>query len=163
MNRMNKTILPAPVRKSVRVGAPPERAFAVFTAGVGRWWPKSHHIGAADLDAIVIEPKAGGRWYERGVDGTQCEVGKVLVWEPPARLVLCWQLSADWKFDPNLMTEVEVRFIPDGANATRVELEHRNLDRFGDRADVVRKSIDAPEGWSGLLQLFKQAAEQSEE
>ena len=163
MNRMNRTIEPAPVRKSVRVGAPPDRAFQVFTAGVGRWWPKSHHIGASDLDAVVIEPKAGGRWYERGIDGAECEVGKVLVWEPPARLVLCWQLTADWKFDPNLVTEVEVRFIPDGANATRVELEHRNLERFGDRADTVRQLIDAPEGWGGLLQLFKQAAEHSEE
>jgi uncharacterized protein YndB with AHSA1/START domain len=85
------------------------------------------------------------------------------VWEPPARLVLCWQLTADWKFNPNLLTEVEVRFIPDGANATRVELEHRNLDRFGDRADTVRQTIDSPEGWGGLLQLFKQAAEQREE
>jgi len=83
MNRMSRTIEPAPVRKSVRVGAPPDRAFQVFTAGVGRWWPKSHHIGASDLDAVVIEPKAGGRWYERGIDGAECEVGKVLVWEPP--------------------------------------------------------------------------------
>ena len=88
MNKINKTIVPAPVRKSVRVGAPPERAFAIFTDGMGRWWPKSHHIGAADLDALVIEPKAGGRWYERGVDGSECEVGKVLVFEPPTRLVL---------------------------------------------------------------------------
>ena len=86
---MHRTISPAPVRKSVRVAAPQERAFEVFTAGIGRWWPKSHHIGAADLDTFVIEPRAGGRWYERGVDGSECEVGKVLAWEPPARLVLC--------------------------------------------------------------------------
>ena len=71
---------------------------------MGRWWPKSHHIGAADLDALVIEPKAGGRWYERGVDGSEWEVGKVLVFEPPTRLVLAWQLTADWKFDPGLIT-----------------------------------------------------------
>jgi uncharacterized protein YndB with AHSA1/START domain len=163
MNKINKTIVPAPVRKSVRVGAPPERAFKVFTDGIGRWWPKTHHIGAADLDALVIEPKAGGRWYERGVDGSECDVGKVLVWEPPARLVLAWQLTADWKFDPGLITEVEVWFIADGANATRVELEHRDLERYGERADGVRATIDSPEGWNGILQLFKQAAEQSEE
>ena len=163
MNKINKTIVPAPVRKSVRVGAPPERAFKVFTDGIGRWWPKTHHIGAADLDALVIEPKAGGRWYERGVDGSECDVGKVLVWEPPARLVLAWQLTADWKFDPGLITEVEVRFIADGANATRVELEHRDLERYGERADGVRATIDSSEGWNGILQLFKQAAEQSEE
>ena len=163
MNKISKTIVPAPVRKSVRIGAPPERAFKVFTDGIGRWWPKTHHIGAADFDALVIEPKAGGRWYERGVDGSECEVGKVLVWDPPARLVLAWQLTADWKFDPGLITEVEVRFIADGANATRVELEHRDLERYGERADGVRATIDSPEGWNGILQLFKQAAEQSEE
>ncbi len=160
---MNKTIVLTPVRKSVRVGAPPERAFEVFTAGIGRWWPKSHHIGASDLDTLVIEPKAGGRWYERGVDGTECECGKVLVWEPPARLVLAWQIAADWKFDPNLLTEVEVRFIADGANATRVELEHRHLERFGERAETMRQAIDSQEGWTGILQLFKQAAEQDKE
>ncbi|HXW40582.1 MAG TPA: SRPBCC family protein [Xanthobacteraceae bacterium] len=155
---MNQTVMPAPVRKSVRVDAPPERAFEVFTAGIGRWWPKSHHIGAAELDAPVIEPKAGGRWYERGVDGVECEIGKVLVWEPPARLVLAWQLTAGWKYDRNLVTEVEVRFIPDGAGATRVELEHRNLERYGDRADVLRGQIDSAGGWSSLLQLFAEAA-----
>ena len=85
------------------------------------------------------------------------------MWEPPARLVLAWQLTADWKFDPSLITEVEVRFIADGANKTRVELEHRNLERYGERADGLRATIDSPEGWGGLLQLFKQAAEQSEE
>lgn len=157
---MNRTVMPAPVRKSVRVGAPPARAFEVFTAGIGRWWPKTHHIGASELDTHIIEPKPGGRWYERGIDGVECEVGKVLVWEPPSRLVLGWQLNADWKFDPNLITEVEVRFIPDGANATRVELEHRNLDRFGSRADAFRQQINSPEGWGGLLQLFAQSAAQ---
>jgi uncharacterized protein YndB with AHSA1/START domain len=119
-----------------------------------------HDVGASELDAPVIEPKAGGRWYERSVDGVECEIGKVLVWEPPTRLVLIWQLTADWKYDRNLVTEVEVRFIPDGAGATRVELEHRNLDRYGDRADTVRQQIDAPDGWNGLLQLFAQAAAQ---
>ena len=163
MNKINKTIVPAPVRKSVRVGAQPQRAFKIFTDGMGRWWPKSHHIGAADLDALVIEPKAGGRWYERGVDGSECDVGRVLVWEPPARLVLAWQLTADFKFDAGLITEVEVRFIAEGANATRVELEHRNLERYGERADGFRTTIDSTEGWSGLLQLFKQTAEQDEE
>ena len=156
----NRTIMPEPVRKSVRVAVSPQRAFEVFTAGVGRWWPKSHHIGSAELDTQVIEPKAGGRWFERGVDGAECEIGKVLAWEPPSRLVLGWQLNADWKFDPDLVTEVEVRFLPDGANATRVELEHRNLERLRDRAEALRQQIDSPEGWGGLLQLFAQCASQ---
>jgi uncharacterized protein YndB with AHSA1/START domain len=157
---MQRTIMPAPVRKSIRVGAPRERAFEVFTAGIGRWWPKTHHIGAADLDALVIEPRQGGRWFERGVDGSECEVGKVLVWDPPARLVLAWQITPEWKYDPNLVTEVEVQFIAEAANATRVELEHRNLERMGDRADEMRQKIDSPEGWGGLLQLFAQSATQ---
>ncbi len=157
---MNQTIAPAPVRKSVRVDAPPQRAFEIFTAGIGRWWPKTHHIGTSDLDKHVIEPRTGGRWFERGVDGAECEIGKVLVWDPPSRLVLNWQLNPDWKFDADLITEVEVRFSPDGTGATRVELEHRNLERFGSRADAFRQQIDSPEGWGGLLQLFAQAARQ---
>jgi uncharacterized protein YndB with AHSA1/START domain len=158
---MNKTITPAPVRRNIRVAVPRERAFEVFTAGIGRWWPKTHKIGPADLDKPVIEPRAGGRWYERDVDGTECEVGKVLVWDPPARLVLAWQLTPDFKYDPNLITEVEVQFIAEGANSTRVELEHRNLERFGDRADAMRQQIDAPGGWPGILQLFAQSATQA--
>lgn len=157
---MQRTIMPAPVRKSIRVDAPRERAFEVFTAGIGRWWPKSHHIGAADLDTIVIEPREGGRWFERGVDGNECEVGKVLVWDPPARLVLAWQLTPEWKYDANLITEVDVQFIAEGANATRIELEHRNLERMGDRAEAMRAQIDGPNGWGDLLQLFAQSVTQ---
>lgn len=156
-----RTIKPAPVRRNVQVAAPRERAFEVFTAGIGRWWPKTHHIGAADLDAPVIEPREGGRWFERGVDGSECDVGKVLVWDPPARLVLAWQLTPQFKYDPNLITEVEVRFIAESANSTRVELEHRNLERFGDGADAMRQKIDAPDGWPGILRLFAQSAAQA--
>jgi len=157
---MDQRIKPAPVRKSVHVNASPQKAFDVFTAGIGRWWPKSHHICKADLDTHVIEPRTGGRWYERGVDGVECDIGKVLVWEPPARLVLAWQLNPDWTFDPDLITEVEVLFIADGANATRVELEHRNLERMGERADAMRQQIDSPNGWGALLQLFAQTVSQ---
>jgi uncharacterized protein YndB with AHSA1/START domain len=156
-----RTITPAPVRRSIQVGVPRERAFDVFTAGIGRWWPKTHHIGAADIDTLVIERREGGRWFERGVDGSECEVGKVLVWDPPARLVLAWQLTPEFKYDPDLITEVEVQFIAEGANATRVELEHRNLERFGDRVDAMREKIDGPGGWGDLLQLFAQSATQA--
>jgi uncharacterized protein YndB with AHSA1/START domain len=150
-------IQPAPVRKSIFVDAPQERAFEVFTNGIGRWWPKSHKIGQADLERPVLEPKSGGRWYELGVDGSQCEVGKVLLWEPPARLILIWQLTAEFKFDPNLVTEVDVSFTPEGSG-TRVDLEHRNLERLGESAEALREAIDAPGGWGGLLQLFAEAA-----
>jgi uncharacterized protein YndB with AHSA1/START domain len=157
-----RTITPAPVRKSVEVEAPPELAFEVFANRIGLWWPKSHHIGAADPETFAIEPRAGGRWFERGVDGSECEIGKVLVYEPPARLVLIWQLSADWKHDPALHTEVEVRFTAVGRDRTRVELEHRNLERFGDRAEELRGRIDAPNGWGGILDLFVGFVKQSQ-
>ncbi len=157
---MNRTIQPAPVRRSVTVKAPPARAFEVFTASIGRWWPKSHHIGPVDPETVIIEPREGGRWFERAPDGAECEVGKVLVWDPPARLVLAWQLTADWRYDPDLLTEVEVRFLPEADGATRVELEHRNLERFGESAEAVRKNIDAPSGWSMILELFAGAASQ---
>ena len=160
---MARTITPAPVRKSVRVNAPPDRAFAAFTAGMGRWWPKSHHIGAAALETMCIEPFEGGRWFERGTDGTECDVGRVLVWDPPSRLVLAWQLNADWTFDPDLVTEVELRFVPDGVTATLVELEHRNLERFGERAEQVLRQIDSPNGWDRLLALFAQFAPTEED
>ena len=152
-----RAITPAPVRKSVFVKAQPQRAFEVFTSGIGRWWPPSHHIGKAGMQDAIIEPRAGGRWYERGVDGSECEWGRVLAWEPPQRVVLAWQLNADWQFDPHLVTEVEVRFTPEG-EGTRVDLEHRNLERFGERADTVRGQIDAEGGWGLILQNFADAA-----
>jgi uncharacterized protein YndB with AHSA1/START domain len=154
---MSTQIRPAPVRKSVFVNAPQSHAFDVFTAGMGRWWPKSHKLSEAELDAQIIEPKEGGRWYQRNADGSECEIGSVAVWEPPVRVLLIWQLNAQWTFDADLATEVEVRFAPEGSG-TRVELEHRNLERLGDSAEGFREAIDAPGGWSGLLELYVAAA-----
>ena len=150
---MSAQIRPAPVRKSIRVSASPDRAFEVFTAGIGRWWPKSHKIGLADLDRPVIEPRAGGRWYELDVDGSECELGKVAVWDPPARLVLIWQLTPEFKYDPDLITEVEVTFTAEGAG-TLVELEHRDLERLGDKAEAMAEIVSGPGGWPALLALF---------
>src|ERR1700757_1383921 len=97
---------------------------------MGAWWPlASYKIGKATAVDAVIEPRVGGRWYERGHDGSVCQWGSVLVWEPPARLVLTWDVSADWVYDPSLGTEIEVRFV-EHTEGTRVELEHRKLDRF---------------------------------
>lgn len=143
-----------PVRKSIHVAAAPERAFRVFTEQIGRWWPLvGHHIGKAAAATCVVEPFVGGRWYERGVDGSECEWGAVLAWEPPRRLVLAWQISAEWQYDRELVTEVEVRFVPD-EGGTRVELEHRHLDRFGPKVGDVRGAIDSPGGWSAILASF---------
>src|SRR6266540_3407029 len=112
---------------------------------------------------IVIEPKAGGRWYERGEDGSTCDWGRVLSWEPPMRLVLSWEITADWKHDPNLKTELEVRFVAEGKNATCVELEHRRLDLYGARGDEMRGIFDSEMGWKGLLDAFAASASQSKE
>ena len=150
---MTAQIRPAPVRKSIRVNATPDRAFDVFTSGIGRWWPKSHKIGQAALDRPVIEPRAGGRWYELDVDGSECELGKVAVWEPPSRLILIWQLTPEFRFDPDLITEVEVTFTPDG-DGTVVDLEHRDLERMGDQAEAMAETVGGPGGWPALLQLF---------
>ena len=102
------------MRKAISVKAAPERAFRVFTAEMTRWWHPDHHIGKSPLKAAVVEPRAGGRWYEVGEDGSECEWGKVLVWDPPARVVFAWQLTGEWKYDSAFVTEVEVRFIPEG-------------------------------------------------
>jgi len=156
---MNTQIRPAPVRKSIQVNATPEHAFDTFANGIGRWWPKTHKIGPADLDRPVIEPRSGGRWYELDVDGSECEIGKVAVGEPPVRLVLIWQLTPEFTFDPDLITEVEVTFTPEG-DGTRVDLEHRDLERLGDKADAMRETVSGPGGWPGLLQLFATSAKQ---
>jgi len=147
------------VRQSVVVQAPPERAFEVFTAGMSSWWPMAtHKIGTAPMVAAVIEPRPGGRWFERGEDGSECDWGRVIAWEPPHRVVLAWQLNADYEFDPDLHTELEVRFSPDGADGTRVELEHRGLDAYGARTAEMRDAFGSDGGWTGLLRRFAEGA-----
>jgi uncharacterized protein YndB with AHSA1/START domain len=158
MNRPSPRVIPvAPVRKSVRVNADVARAFDVFTAGFARWWPRSHHIGAAEMKEAIIEPRVGGRWYERGEDGSECEWGKVLAWEPPTRLVLGWQINNNFKYDPTAMSEVEIRFIAESAGVTVVELEHRNIERLGTEAEDFRKKVDSPNGWTLIMQMYAAA------
>jgi uncharacterized protein YndB with AHSA1/START domain len=146
------------VRKSVTVHAPIEKAFTVFTQSMDSWWPRSHKIGQGQLKEAVLEGREGGRWYEIDADGSECEWGRVLTWKPPTLLVLAWQIDAAWRFDPKLITEVEIRFVSEGPHRTRVELEHRDLDRFGEAQDEVRAAFDSPGGWPGLLDAFAQAA-----
>ena len=147
------------VRRTIAVAAPPETAFRVFTERMETWWPlESHHIGKAPAAGLLMEPRPGGRWYERGADGSTCDWGRVLAWEPPGRLVLSWEIDADWRPDPALHTEVEVRFVAEGPGRTRVELEHRLLDAYGARRDEMRETFGAAGGWRGLLQAFAAAA-----
>lgn len=156
---MTAVIKPAPVRKSVKVGAPIERAFDIFTTGLGRWWPRSHSIGKSPIASAVIEPRAGGRWYEIGEDGSECDWGEVLAWEPPTRVLLAWRIGVDWQFDPKLLTEVDVRFTAIGDGATRVELEHRQLENMGEAAAKAREVFDSEGGWGGLLAAYRSAVE----
>lgn len=143
----------------VLVQAPPDVAWRVFTEQMGTWWPlATHKIGRTRAVDTVVEPRVGGRWYERGEDGSSCDWGRVLAWEPPARLVLAWQISPDWQYDPALQTEVEVRFLAEG-KGTRVELEHRGLDRYGARQEEMLRIFGSDRGWSGLLASFARAAE----
>ncbi len=122
------------VRRSILVSVSQERAFEVFTRRLSVWWPQGHHIGSANEYEPLIEPREGGRWYERGADGSECDWGRVLRWEPPRQIVLAWQISPQWTYDPDLLTEVEVRFIPEGPDHTRVELELRGLEAYGEDA-----------------------------
>lgn len=143
------------VRKNVDVQAPQALAFEMFTDHMAAWWPMAtHKIGQADCVAVVVEPRAGGRWFERGTDGVECQWGRVLAWEPPSRVLLAWQLSSRWTFDPALHTEVEVRFAPLDADSTRVTLEHRGLEAYGPDALAMRDTFASPEGWSGMLDRY---------
>jgi uncharacterized protein YciI/uncharacterized protein YndB with AHSA1/START domain len=142
------------IKKSITVATSQERAFRVFTDGIDRWWPREHHIGASPLERSIIEPFVGGRWFARCKDGSEVDTGRVLTWQPPSRLVMTWQITAQWKFDPELVTEVEVTFIAEGPRSTRVELEHRHLDRYGAAAAEMMKTFDGPNAWVGILGLY---------
>jgi uncharacterized protein YndB with AHSA1/START domain len=150
----------APVKKSLEVAAPRDVAFRVFTAEMSSWWPlESHHIGKAKATDAVVEPFEGGRWYEKGEDGSECDWGRVLAWEPPGRVVLAWQISAEWGHDARIKAEVEVCFTAVSAGVTRVELEHRKLETFGDKAEGMRAGFEGPGGWSSLLAAFGKKVE----
>lgn len=152
-------IRPAPVKKSVLVKTTPQHAFETFTVNMGQWWPKTHTTAASPQKQVVMEPRTGGRWYEIGEDGSQTEWGQVLAWEPTDRVVLGWQLNSEFKYDKDFMTEVEVLFTREGDDAIRVTLEHRDLERYGDKAAPTRAALDSEGGWTGMMALYKAAAE----
>jgi uncharacterized protein YndB with AHSA1/START domain len=155
---MNQQTL-APVHHEVTVPLPIERAFSVFTESFDTWWPRTHKIGTAELAEAVLESRTGGRWYERGADGSECDWGKVIAYEPPRRLVITWQIDSNWQYDPDPAhgSEVEVLFTEEGGQ-TRVELEHRHIERHGAAADELRKAVGSTGGWPGLLDGYAKAA-----
>jgi len=143
-------------RATIVVEAPIERAFSVFTEDMGSWWPPEHHILEAELAELVFEPREGGHVYDRGVDGSECRWARVLAYEPPSRIVISWDINARWQIetDPEKTSEVEVLFLSEGPDRTRVELEHRNLERHGDGWEQMRDAVGSPAGWAGGLRLF---------
>jgi uncharacterized protein YndB with AHSA1/START domain len=146
----------AAVRQTVTVNVPVERAFRVFTEGFSTWWPATHHIAEVEMAEAIIEGRTGGRWYEKGIDGSECEWGHVIAWDPPEGLVLSWRLNGAFQYDPDptRWSEVEIRFIAEGDAATRVELEHRCIERHGDTAEALRTGVSGPGGWPGILALY---------
>ena len=141
------------VQKTIVVKADLQHAFAVFTENMGHWWPKEHHIGPSRVAAIVVEPRDGGRWYEKDEDGSECDWGTVLRWEPPTRVVFSWHLNGDFEFVADIAkaSEVEVRFTAETEGRTRVELEHRHFERHGESGDRLRTEVEKPGGWTYVL------------
>lgn len=149
------------VHRSVTVAASPEHAFEVFTADFDSWWPRSHHIGKSPMKRALIEGHLGGRCYSEQEDGTDCPWGQVLVWEPPHRFVIAWQINAQWGYEPDVArsSEVEIRFTDVGDGRTRVDLEHRGFERMGEGGEAMRAGVDAEGGWGSLLDVYAKRVE----
>ena len=144
------------VRHSIVVEASIDVAFKVFTEGIGTWWPPEHHILEADLAEMVFEPRVGGNIYDRGVDGSECRWARILAYEPPNRVAFSWDISPHWQIeaDPDKASEVQVRFTAETPQRTRVELEHRSLERHGDGWEGVREGVGGDQGWPLYLRRY---------
>ena len=144
------------IRHSVVVDAPIVKAFKVFTEDFGQFKPSEHNLLGVEIAETVFEARVGGFLYDRGVDGSECRWARVLAFEPPHRVLLSWDISPRWQIetDPDLTSEVEVRFVADGSESTLVELEHRNLDRHGTGWEAVSDGVDGDEGWPLYLARY---------
>ena len=153
---MNTRISAAPVKQSIVVEAPIERAFKVFTEDFGSFKPREHNLLAVPIAETVFEPRVGGNIYDRGIDGSECRWARVLAFEPPHRVLLSWDISPRWQIetDPDRTSEWEVRFIAETPNRTRLELEHRHLERHGDGWEGVREGVEGDQGWPLYLRRF---------
>jgi uncharacterized protein YndB with AHSA1/START domain len=143
-------------RHSIVVEAPIDRAFSVFTDGFGTFKPREHNLLEVEIAETVFENHVGGNIYDRGVDGSECRWARVLEYEPPNRVVFSWDISPQWQIETDLdkTSEVEVRFIAEASDRTRVELEHRYLDRHGDGWEGVREGVHGDQGWPLYLDRF---------
>lgn len=148
------------IRRTLTIEVPIDRAFTLFTDGLATWWPPEYTWAQDTLETMSIEPEEGGRCFERGPHGFSCDWGRVLVWAPPHRLVLSWQISPTRAPEPNpaKASEIEIRFESDGPNTTRVEFEHRDFAKHGEGATEYRAAMNAPQGWDYILDRYQQAA-----
>jgi uncharacterized protein YndB with AHSA1/START domain len=146
----------AVVRRQVVVNAPIARAFRVFTERFGDFKPPEHNLLAAPIAQTVFEPRAGGHIYDRAVDGSECRWARIMVYDPPHRVVFSWDISPQWRLetDPEQTSEVEVTFVAESENRTRVELEHRHIDRHGAGWQALSESVDGDEGWPLYLARY---------
>ena len=144
------------VRTQVVVEAPIERAFRVFTEDFGRFKPPEHNLLGVEIAETVFESRVGGHLYDRGVDGSECRWARVLAYEPPDRVVISWDIGPQWQIETDLekTSEVEVRFIAETPERTRVELEHRKLERHGEGWEGVREGVGGEGGWPLYLHRF---------
>ncbi|WP_265515926.1 SRPBCC family protein [Nitratireductor luteus] len=144
------------VKQSIVVEAPIERAFRVFTEEFGSFKPREHNMLAVPIAETVFEPRVGGHIYDRGTDGSECRWARVLAYEPPHRVLLSWDISPRWQIetDPDKASEWEVRFTAEAENRTRVEIEHRKLERHGDGWEGMRDGVAGDGGWPLYLQRF---------
>jgi uncharacterized protein YndB with AHSA1/START domain len=158
---MTKTVEEVVVRKSIRVRVPIEQAFSAFVEQMEAWWPAEHHIGAKPFQSIFVEPRIGGRWYERDAEGKECDWGTVRAWDPPRLVTFSWHLGPDWKFNPDLAkaSDVAIRFTPEGTTATLVELVHSGFERHGEGYERLRMMLDGPDAWTSTLAAFVKAAD----
>lgn len=150
-----ETINLTAIKKEVTVEASQETAFKVFTEKMDHWWPRTHHVGTCAMLELVLEAKPGGRWYSRHEDGSEVNVGYVLTYQPYDLFTLAWQINGDFKYDPELVTEVEVQFIAEGPKRTVVKFEHKDLQKLGNGKAV--ESMD--EGWGQIMALYQQQVE----
>jgi DNA-binding transcriptional ArsR family regulator/uncharacterized protein YndB with AHSA1/START domain len=144
------------VTTSIIVEVPRVEAFAFFIKQEA-WWPvQTHHLAESPGETVILEPFVGGRWFEKGQDGRECDWGTILVWEPPWRIVLTWQIGPDWVYepDPTRASEIEVRFLSESPQRTRIDFEHRHLERYGAQAEPMRSVLDAPEGAAAVLRAY---------
>ena len=161
---MNARMSAAPVKQSIVVEAPIERAFKVFTEDFGSFKPREQNLLSVPIAETVFEPRVGGHIYDRGIDGSECRWARVLAFDPPQRVLLSWDISPRWQIetDPARTSEWEVRFTAETENRTRVEIEHRHIERHGQDWESVRGGVDSDQGWPLYLQryqaLFSRAA-----